>query len=103
MSKLEQTNARVVGISVDSLYTLKVFAQTYNLDFPLLSDFNKKVSRMYGVLHDTWVAYGYRGVSKRSVFVIDKKRILRYRWITEVPGNEPPYEEVVGSVEKLNR
>ena len=52
-TKLNSLNAQTVGISVDSLFTLKVFAQTYNLQFPLLSDFNRKVSRMYGVLHET--------------------------------------------------
>lgn len=90
----------MVGISVDSLYSLKVFAETYGLQFPLLSDFNKKVVRLYGVLQDPWVGFGYRGVAKRSVFVVDKKGILRYKWITDVPSNEPPYDEVLSAVTK---
>jgi len=94
-------NARVVGISVDSLFTLKVFAQTYGLQFPLLSDFNKKVSKAYGVLHETWVAFGYRGVSKRAAFVLDSKGILRYKWVTDAPSNEPPYEEILAVLSKL--
>lgn len=100
-SRLNSLNAQVVGISVDSLFTLKVFAQTYNLQFPLLSDFNKKVSKVYGVLHDTWVAFGYKGVSKRAAFVLDGKGILRYKWVTDVPGNEPPYEEIISALGKL--
>jgi glutaredoxin-dependent peroxiredoxin len=84
----------VVGISVDSSFTLKVFGETYDLRFPLLSDFNKKVTRAFDVLQDPWVDFGYRGVAKRSVFVIDSKGILRYRWITEDPGQEPPYDEI---------
>ena len=60
-AKFNSLNAQTVGISVDSVFTLKVFAQTYNLQFPLLSDFNKKVSRAYGVLHETWVALRVQG------------------------------------------
>lgn len=99
--RLESAGAQLVGISVDSLYTLKVFAQTYNLGFPLLSDFNKKVIKLYDVLQDPWVANGYRGVAKRAVFLVDKKGILRYRWVTDAPANEPPYEEVMTAAAKL--
>ncbi len=101
MVKFSTLNSQVVGISVDSLYTLKVFAQTYNLQFPLLSDFNKKVSKAYGVLHGTWVAHGYKGVSKRALFIIDRKGILRYRWSTEAPGDEPPYDEILSFLGRL--
>jgi glutaredoxin-dependent peroxiredoxin len=94
--------ARVVGISVDSTFSLKAFAQTYNLQFPLLSDFNKKVSKLFGVLQDPWVGLGYRGVAKRSVFVVDGRGILRYRWVTDSPSDEPSYQEVVRVAEKLS-
>ena len=100
-NKLNSMNAQVVGISVDSLFTLKVFGQTYSLQFPLLSDFNKKVSTAYGVLHETWVAFGYKGVSKRAAFVLDGKGILRYKWVTDVPSNEPPYDEIISALDKL--
>jgi glutaredoxin-dependent peroxiredoxin len=100
-AKFNSINAQAVGISVDSVFTLKVFAQTYNLQFPLLSDFNKKVSKAYGVLHETWVDLGYKGVSKRAAFVLDGKGILRYKWVTDSPGNEPPYDEILAALAKL--
>jgi peroxiredoxin len=103
MAKLNAVQASVVGISVDSLFTLKVFAQTYNLEYTLLSDFNKKVCRTFDVLQDPWVSYDYRGVAKRSVFVLDRKGMLRYRWVTDVPGEEPPYDEVIESLRKLDQ
>ena len=102
VAKLNSVNAQVIGISVDSVYTMKVFAQTYGIEFPLLSDFNKKVIRMYGVLQDPWVNYGYRGVSKRAVFVVDGKGILRYRWVTDVPAEEPPYDQVISALAKIS-
>jgi peroxiredoxin len=91
-----------VGISVDSVFTLKIFGETYGLGFPLLSDFNKKVTKAFNVLQETWAGFGYKGVAKRAVFVVDKRSVLRYRWIGESPEQEPPYEEVASALGKLN-
>jgi peroxiredoxin len=98
---LQASGAQLVGISVDSSYSLKAFAQTYNLQFPLLSDFNKKVTKLYGVLQDPWVDLGFKGVAKRSVFLVDERSILRYRWVTDAPSDEPPYQEVMKAVQRL--
>src|SRR5690348_5131553 len=56
----EQLKAQPLGISVDSLYTLAKFKAEQNLNFPLLSDFNKEVSQLYGALYETF-GYGMRG------------------------------------------
>jgi peroxiredoxin len=101
LGTLQASGAQLFGVSVDSSYSLKAFAQTYNLQFPLLSDFNKKVAKLYGVLQDSWVALGYKGVAKRSVFVIDRRGILRYRWVTDVPSDEPPYPEIMKVAQNL--
>ena len=99
--ELQKAGAQLVGMSVDSTYSLKAFAQTYNLQFPLLSDFNKKVTRLYGVLQDPWVAMGYKGVSKRATFVVDRKGVLRHRWATDAPSEEPLYSEVIKAAQRL--
>ncbi|HZW85818.1 MAG TPA: redoxin domain-containing protein, partial [Nitrososphaerales archaeon] len=98
---LQEAGSQLVGVSVDSTYSLKAFAQTYNLQFPLLSDFNKKVIKLYDVLQDPWGSLAYKGVAKRATFVIDNKGVLRHRWVTDVPSEEPPYEEVVKAAQKL--
>jgi glutaredoxin-dependent peroxiredoxin len=100
LGSLTYPRMQLVGISVDSHFALRAFATTYNLQFPLLSDFNKKVSKLYGVLQDPWVGMGYRGVAKRSVMVVDRRGVLRYKWVTDNPGTEPPYEQVYGAVQK---
>jgi len=100
--KLNLLKAQVVGISVDSIFTLKVFGSTYGIEFPLLSDFNKKVTKLFGVLQDPWVTLGYKGVAKRSVFALDGKGILRYRWVTDAPSEEPPYDEVLSALAKMS-
>lgn len=101
ISKLDSTKSTVIAVSVDSVFTLKVFAQTYGIEFPLLSDFNKKVSRTYGVLQEEWVNLGYKGVSKGAIFVIDMKGILRYRWSADAADDEPPYELIASTLKKI--
>jgi peroxiredoxin len=101
VDELAAPTTQIVGISVDSVFTLKAFAQTYNLQFPLLSDFNRRVTKLYGVLQDPWVGFDYGGVAKRSVFLVDKKGSLRYKWVTDAPSVEPPYEEVASAAAKL--
>lgn len=86
-------NATVFGISVDSIYTLAKFKEQEQLNYPLLSDFNKEVSALYGALYENWY-YDMKGVSKRAVFVIDKNGILQYSDILESAGDMPDFTPV---------
>ncbi len=88
------TDAKVFGISVDSLFTLDKFKTDQNLNFPLLSDFNKEASSAYGVLYDTFPAFEMQGVSKRAAFVIDKEGIVRYAEICPTPGDLPDFAAI---------
>ena len=85
--------AKVFGISVDSLYALARFKEEQNLDFSLLSDFNKQASAAYESLEENW-NYDMKGVSKRSAFVIDKQGIIRYAEILDNPGNIPDFTAI---------
>ena len=93
-------NAKVIGISVDSLYTLGKFKEAERYNFTLLSDFNKEVSAAYGSLYDNWIL-DMKGVSKRSAFVIDKNGIVRYAEVLENSGEEPNYEAIRQSLKEL--
>ena len=93
-------NARVLGISVDSLYTLAKFKEAQQYNFTLLSDFNKEVSAAYGSLYQKWML-DMKGVSKRSAFVIDKNGIIRYAEILENAGEEPNYDAIRQTLERL--
>ena len=93
MSQYEQANATVLGISVDSVFTLAKFKETENLNFPLLSDFNKEVSTAYGCLYDEWIL-DMKGVSKRSAFVIDALGIVQYAEVLDNPGNLPDFQKI---------
>lgn len=86
-------DAEILAISVDSLFSLDKFKQEQNLNFPLLSDFNKEVSRSYGSLYEEFVL-GMRGVSKRSAFVIDKEGTIKYAEVLESAGDLPNFDSI---------
>ena len=92
MKIYESLDAQVIGISVDSFFTLKAFKEANNLNFPLLSDFNKEVSEKYDTLYDEF--YGMKGVSKRSVFVIDKEGRIAHYEILEDASKIPDLNKV---------
>ena len=75
--------SKVFAISVDSPFTVAKYREIENIPFPVLSDFNKDVSRLYDALHEDLI--GMKGVSKRSAFVIDAKGVVKYAWISESP------------------
>ena len=93
ISAYNNLNATVFGISVDSVYTLKIFKEQQHLNFELLSDFNKDVSGLYEAMYDTF-SLGMKGVSKRAAFVIDKNGILRYKEVLENAGDVPDFEAI---------
>lgn len=86
-------NAQVLGISVDSPFTLAKFKEEQKLNFPLLSDFNKEVSAAYGAFYDVFIGW-MKGVSKRSAFVIDGAGIVRYAEVLESAGDLPNFEAI---------
>jgi peroxiredoxin len=96
-----QANAQVFGISVDSIFTLARYKDDQQLNFPLLSDFNKNVSIEYGTLYDTF-AFDMHGVSKRSAFVIDKSGIVRYAEVLETATDLPDFTAIQKTLSELN-
>lgn len=93
-------NAKVIGISVDSLQTLNRFKEDQHLNFTLLSDFNKDVSKAYNSIYEQF-GYNMKGVSKRSAFVIDKSGIIQYAEILDNAGEIPDFEKIKKTLETL--
>ena len=90
-------NAQILGISVDSPFTLAKFKEENAYQFPLLSDFNKEVSESYGALYETF-AFGMKGVSKRAAFVIDEDQHVIYAEVLENAGDLPNFEAIAEKV-----
>jgi glutaredoxin-dependent peroxiredoxin len=93
ISLYNDVDAKVFGISVDSVYSLAKYKEEQKLNFSLLSDFNKDASIAYGCLYDTF-SYGMKGVSKRSAFVIDKNGIVQYAEVLEKATDLPNFEAI---------
>ncbi|MBP8067669.1 MAG: redoxin domain-containing protein [Pedobacter sp.] len=89
----EGMNASVIGISVDSPFTLAKFKEDQNYQFPLLSDFNKEISKAYGAFYDEFV-FNLKGVSKRAAFVIDEQGVITYAEVLESAGDLPDFEAI---------
>lgn len=92
MKLYNSLNTNVIGISVDSFFTLKQFKKSNNLNFTLLSDFNKEVSEMYNSLYDEF--FGMKGVSKRSAFIINEEMEIEYAEILDDSGKQPDFKAI---------
>lgn len=95
LSNLNDCNATVLGISVDSPWANAEFARRYNLEFELLSDLDRVVVDLYDA---SFVGLG--GLdgyvsANRVVIIIDAGGTIQYRWVAENPGVEPDYEEIL--------
>ena len=101
-ASLNSMNAQVVGVSVDGIFAQKAFSDANNLNFPLLSDFNRETVEAYGVALPNFAGMEGYTASERAVFVIDKDGVIRFRWVGENPGVEPDYDEVQRQVDALN-
>jgi peroxiredoxin len=91
--------AQVIGISVDTPFALKAFANEQKLSFPLLSDFNKEVIRAYDVFNPDMI--GLKGIAKRAIFVIDREGTIRYRQVLDDARKEPDYDQLNGALASL--
>jgi peroxiredoxin len=101
LGKLNDANAVVLGISVDSPWANAEFARKYDLGFTLLSDIDRVVVNSYDA---TFVGLG--GIegyvcANRVVIVIDKNGVVQHRWVAENPGVEPDYDAVVAFAASL--
>jgi peroxiredoxin len=93
LADYEGLNAQVYGISVDSPFSQEAFAKANDgFNFPLLSDFNKEVSTAYDVLFEDLI--GFKGVSKRSAFVINKDGEVVYSESSDDPQQLPNFDAI---------
>ncbi len=99
LAVLSQAHAQVLGISVDTFFSLKAYKDAQQYNFPLLSDFNKTVIREYGVFNEDMI--GMKGIAKRAVFVVDQAGVVRYREVLEDARNEPAYDRIFAVLGQL--
>ena len=88
MNKFNVKGVEVMGISVDSTWSNKAFADSLGIDYPLLSDFGKEVAKMYGVLRK-------EGFSDRAYFLVDEKGMIKYKHVMASPGTRLDNKELL--------
>lgn len=96
LKEYENLNAQPLGISVDTHFALKMFHEKNNYNFPLLSDFNKKVIKDYDVVLDVFVPgkFDYLNTAKRAAFVVDKNGNIKYSEILANVGGQPNFDAI---------
>ena len=100
LATFNNLNAQVFGISVDMSFSLGKFKETNQLNFPLLSDFNKETITAYDIRNESFAA-GFKGVAKRASFVIDKDGVVRFAEVLPNPGDYPNFDGIKKALEGL--
>ena len=101
LSFYQKLGAEVIGISVDSPFALKRFKEDKNLQYTLLSDFNKGVIRAYDVYREDFVC-DMHGVAERAVIVIGSNGTIQYREVLENAGHLPDFEALKRALETID-
>jgi peroxiredoxin len=89
----------VWGISGDSVYAHRAFAEEFDLNFPLLSDSHGEVAAAYDVCYDEWE--GHERVPQRAVVLVDTDRTVRYAWQTDDAFEKPDFFPVKAALDEL--
>lgn len=93
-------NADVVGVSVDTPFSLGAFKKENGINFDLLSDFNKEMIQAYDMVQEAF-ALGMKNVAKRGVVVVDGNGVVQYVEVTPTPGDQVNFEALKEAVQKL--
>ncbi len=97
---LDEANARVFGVSVDSPFTLRTYHTELALEFPLISDFNREAIEAYDLAHDRLL--GLQHPSKRATVIINPQGTIAWTWTTDDPEEKPRIDAIVQAVRKAN-
>ncbi|MGN6347138.1 MAG: redoxin domain-containing protein [Candidatus Nitrosocosmicus sp.] len=98
LNSLKGKNTEILGISVDSPFANKVFAEHHNLNFPILSDYNRDVIEKYDVVMPSLGKLKDYKAAKRAIFIIGNDQKIKYKWVSDNPLIEPNYDEIRSAI-----
>ena len=96
---MEAVGGSIAAVAVTATFSQMAFAKHLGVPFPLLSDWGRETCSAYGVRYDVWKEHD--GLSKRSMFVIDRHGVIRYRWMTEDALVTPDEQEAIDVLASL--
>ena len=97
MKRFEQLDAQVLGISVDSAWSHKAYAEKMHIEYPLLADFQPRgaVGTQYGVyLAD-------KGITGRAIFIVGKDGKIAWAKNYDIPV-VPDVDEVAKALSAIH-
>jgi peroxiredoxin len=94
LDELTEAGATLYGISIDTPFAQNAFRDELGIEFDLVSDAGREIVDAYDISMD-FEALGVPNVAKRAVFVVDENREVTYAWVSDDPGVEPDYDEVI--------
>ena len=100
LADYDALDAQVLGISVDSPFAQEAWAEKEGITIPLLSDFNKEVSAAYGSQFEDLI--GFKGVAKRSAFVVDKSGVGRFASVSDDPTELPDFDAIKACLQAVS-
>lgn len=92
-------NAEIVGISTDGRFANGAFKDANNISFPILSDYKLMTINDYDVAWPDFAGMDGYTAARRSVFVIGSDGNIAWKWLSDVPSDLPPFDEVKAQVE----
>jgi len=94
LGELTEAGATLYGISIDTPFSQNAFRDELGIEFDLVSDSGREIIDAYDISMD-FEELGVPNVAKRAVFVIDENQEITYAWVSDDPGVEPDYDEVI--------
>jgi len=92
LSELNDLGAEVLGVSVDTPFSLNEFREQYNLKFKLVSDNRKEIIDQYDVRTD-FLEMGFTGLAQRAIFIVNDGEVV-YSQVMDDPENLPDLDDL---------
>ena len=97
--RVEAVGGSIAAVAVTATFSQMAFAKHLGVSFPLLSDWSRETCGAYGVRYDVWKEHD--GLAKRSLFVIDRGGVIRYRWVSEDALVTPDEQQAIDVMASL--
>lgn len=99
MKDFEELDVEVIGISVDTPFSIQEFKDRNSFNFTLVSDHSKQIIDQYEVRTD-FEDIGYHGLAERAVFIIQDGEIV-YEKVMDDPHNIPDVDQIKEKLKEL--
>ena len=101
LAEYSAVGAEVVAISIDGRFANGAFRDANSISFPILSDYKQATINDYDVVWPDFAGMSGYTTARRSVFVVGSDGNIAWKWLSDVPSDLPPFDEVKSQVEAL--